>query len=140
MKILVINGANLNMLGVREPHIYGNESLENIIDGLKMAFPACEIAHFQSNHEGALLDRLHAAYTEDFQGIVINGGAFTHYSYALRDALAMFSIPIIEVHLSHIFSREAFRHTSVLAPVCSGMISGFGKMSYHLAVQALLAQ
>lgn len=118
--------------------MYGTDTLDAIIAELNAAFPQHSIAHFQSNHEGALIDRLHTAYDEGFGGMIINAGAYTHYSYALRDALAMFNIPIIEVHLSHIFARETFRHTSVLAAVCSGMISGFGKRGYHMAVQALL--
>jgi len=136
-RILIINGPNLNMLGQREPAIYGTATLGDILQGVQSAFPALEIGHFQSNHEGALIDRIQAAMGESWDGLVINGGALTHYSIALRDALAMLAIPKIEVHLSHIFAREAFRQVSVLAPACNGMISGMGAYGYTLAVMAL---
>lgn len=137
-KILVIHGPNLNLLGEREPGVYGNQSIEvlnsTIIDRAKALGLECEI--FQSNHEGAIIDKLHAA-RKTFDGVVINAGAYTHYSYAIRDAIAAIKIPCIEVHLSNVFSRDAFRSESVIAPVCKGSISGFGFESYYLALQAL---
>lgn len=140
MRILVCNGPNLNLLGLREPDIYGHETLDDLMADLARAFPEQAFVHFQSNHEGALLDRLHATLEEDLDGIIINAGAWTHYSYALRDALAALALPKVEVHISHVFVREAFRHTSVIAPVCDGMISGLGLLGYHLAVQWLLSR
>lgn len=137
-KILVIHGPNLNLLGEREPGVYGDQSIEvlnsTIIDRAKALGLECEI--FQSNHEGAIIDKLHAA-RKTFDGVVINAGAYTHYSYAIRDAIAAIKIPCIEVHLSNVFSRDAFRSESVIAPVCKGSISGFGFESYYLALQAL---
>jgi 3-dehydroquinate dehydratase-2 len=138
MKILIVNGPNLNLLGTREPEIYGAQSLEGLIDSLREQFPKLEIVHFQSNHEGAIVDRLQASLGEDLQGLILNGGAFTHYSYAIYDALRMIEVPKIEVHISHIFGREGFRHRSVTAPACDGMISGLGTGGYRLAVEALL--
>lgn len=137
-RILVIHGPNLNLLGEREPGIYGSDSIENlnssIIDRAKEQGLECEI--FQSNHEGAIIDKLHAA-RNSFDGVVINAGAYTHYSYAIRDAIAAVKIPCIEVHISNVFARDEFRSKSVIAPVCKGSISGFGFGSYFLAIQAL---
>lgn len=137
-KILVIHGPNLNLLGEREPGVYGDQSIEvlnsTIIDRAKALGLECEI--FQSNHEGAIIDKLHAA-RKTFDGVIINAGAYTHYSYAIRDAIAAIKIPCVEVHLSNVFSRDAFRSESVIAPVCKGSISGFGFESYYLALQAL---
>ncbi|MBO5318527.1 MAG: type II 3-dehydroquinate dehydratase [Ruminococcus sp.] len=137
-KILVIHGPNLNLLGEREPGVYGSSGIdvlnENIIDRAKEEGLECEI--FQSNHEGAIIDRLHAARTT-FDGVIINAGAYTHYSYAIRDAIAAIKIPVIEVHISNIDAREEFRANSVIAPVCRGSICGLGFMSYYLAVKAM---
>lgn len=137
-KILVIHGPNLNLLGEREPGIYGSNGIEmlnqNIIERAKEQGLECEI--FQSNHEGAIIDKLHAARLK-FDGVIINAGAYTHYSYAIRDAIAAIKIPCIEVHISNVFARDEFRKTSVIAPVCKGSISGFGFNSYYLAVMAL---
>lgn len=137
-KILVIHGPNLNLLGEREPGVYGSDSFESInSEILSRAADAglhCEI--FQSNHEGGIIDRLHQA-RKDFNGVILNAGAYTHYSYAIRDAIAAIRIPVIEVHLSNIHARDEFRHTSVIAPVCKGQIAGFGKHSYFLAVAAM---
>lgn len=137
-KILVIHGPNLNLLGEREPGVYGSASIDalnsSIIDRAKDQGLQCEI--FQSNHEGAIIDKLHSARTS-FDGVIINAGAYTHYSYAIRDAIAAIKIPCIEVHISNVFAREEFRSNSVIAPVCKGSISGFGFGSYFLAVQAL---
>lgn len=138
MKILVINGPNLNLLGEREPNIYGDESLKAINDELYAVAQNLghEISFFQSNSEGSIIDSIHAARLE-YDGIVLNAGAYTHYSYAIHDAIAAIKIPVIEVHLSNISSRDEFRKTSVIAPVCAGSIAGFGKYSYMLAIQAL---
>lgn len=138
-KILILLGPNLNMVGVREKGIYGEESADSIQNQIiscaeKNGF---EAKIFQSNHEGDLIDKIHSAKDNNFCGVVINAGALTHYSYALRDAIACVKIPFIEVHMSNIHAREEFRHTSVIAPVCAGQIAGFGKLSYFLAINAL---
>ncbi|MDX1909099.1 MAG: type II 3-dehydroquinate dehydratase [Bacteroidia bacterium] len=138
MQILIINGPNLNMLGLREPHIYGRETFEEVLTRLRQTYPGTEIGYFQSNHEGAITDRLQAAYHEPWNGLIINGGALTHYSYVLHDALKMLPFPKVEVHISHIFAREAFRHQSVISPACDGMISGLGTTGYELALRWLL--
>ncbi len=137
MKILVMNGPNLNLLGEREPGIYGNDSLEAINSRLaKLGLElGAEFEFFQSNHEGELIDRLHAARGV-YDAIILNAGAYTHYSIAIRDAISAIKLPVIEVHLSNIHAREEFRHTSVIAPVCKGQISGFGAHSYTLALYA----
>ena len=137
-KVLVLLGPNLNMVGIREKGIYGNESSESISDqivgyGQSEGF---DVEVYQSNHEGDLIDKIHAA-RDTFDGVVINAGALTHYSYALRDAISCVKIPFVEVHMSNIHAREEFRHMSVIAPVCAGQIAGFGKYSYLLAMNAL---
>ena len=140
MKILVLHGPNLNLLGVREPKIYGRDTLDDINARLKTraAQSNVELRIVQSNHEGVLIDELHAARAR-FDGILINPGAFTHYSYALRDAIAATDLPAVEVHLSNVHRREEFRHTSVLVPVCIGQVMGFGWRSYLLGLEGLLA-
>ncbi|AEE95961.1 type II 3-dehydroquinate dehydratase [Mahella australiensis] len=134
-KILIINGPNLNILGIREPGIYGHDTLESIIEGLKSIAEShgIELDALQSNSEGDIIDAIHAAYGR-YDGIIINAGAYTHYSYAIRDAIAGIHIPTIEVHISNIYSREGFREHSVIAPVCVGQISGLGPMVYKLAL------
>ena len=136
MKILIINGPNLNKLGLREPDVYGRETLTAINQEIKDYFSELAIDFFQSNHEGNMLDCLQAA-ADKYEAIILNAGALTHYSIALRDAIASISLPVIEVHLSNIHNREDFRKNSVIAAVCAGSISGFGKYSYYLAVEAL---
>lgn len=143
MKILVVNGPNLNFLGRREPTIYGTQTLDDIIRGLQQQFAgSVEIAAFQSNHEGALIDALQQAAIEgDVAGVVLNAGAYTHTSVALRDAISSIApLPVVEVHLSNVHAREAFRHTSLISAVCQGVIAGFGADSYRLAVEALVQQ
>ena len=140
MKILILNGPNLNLLGTREPNIYGSETLDDIIRRVDWSFRDVTISHYQSNHEGALVDRIQELLTKPVDGLVVNFGAFTHYSYALHDALRMLTIPKVEVHISHIYKREAFRHQSVTAPACDGMITGLVTHGYHLAVQWLVQQ
>lgn len=137
-RLLVMNGPNLNLLGMREPGVYGDESYDAICTRVEEQARALGLQadFFQSNSEGALIDRLHAAMGV-YDGIVLNAGAYTHYSYAIRDAIAAIRLPVVEVHLSNIHAREEFRHTSVIAPVCRGQIAGFGPASYTLALHAL---
>ncbi|GIV59376.1 MAG: 3-dehydroquinate dehydratase [Rhodothermaceae bacterium] len=139
MKLLILNGPNLNLLGTREPATYGHTTLDDLEAGLRRAFPEVTFAFFQSNHEGDLIDRLHAAQDERLDGIVFNPGGYTHTSVALRDAVAAIDVPVLEVHLSNIHAREDFRHRSMLAPVCAGQISGLGPAGYHLAVHYFVA-
>jgi len=140
MKILVINGPNLNFLGIREKGIYGTQDFNYLLKLLEEKANECnvELEIFQSNGEGEIIDRLQKAYYDQVDGIVINPGAYTHYSYAIRDALASLDIPKIEVHISNIHQREEFRHTSVTAPVCTGQIAGLGLQGYLLAIDAIL--
>jgi 3-dehydroquinate dehydratase II len=137
--ILVLHGPNLNLLGQREPEVYGSITLEDINQLLELEGQSLQakITAFQSNHEGALVDQIHAAFNR-YQGILINPGAYTHTSVAIRDAIAGVAIPTVEVHLSNVYKRESFRHHSYIAPVAVGQISGFGAESYRLGLQALV--
>ena len=139
MKVLVINGPNLNFLGIREKGIYGSESYEGLVERLqkKAEQDGFELELFQDNSEGAIIDRIQQAYYDKVDGIVINPGAYAHYSIAIRDALASIEVPKIEVHISNVYKREEFRHTSVITPVCTGEILGLGLQGYFLAIDAL---
>ncbi|MEB3269948.1 MAG: type II 3-dehydroquinate dehydratase [Leptolyngbya sp.] len=139
LSLLVLHGPNLNLLGQREPGIYGGQTLDSI-NGLlteEASYLSAELEILQSNHEGALVDAIHTAM-DRHQGILINPGAYTHTSVAIRDAIAAVALPTVEVHLSNVYSREAFRHHSYIAPVAVGQISGFGADSYRLGLQALV--
>lgn len=138
-KVLLLNGPNLNLLGEREPAIYGRATLEQIVARAAELAQSLglELRHVQSNHEGALIDALHEARAWA-DGVILNAGAYTHTSLALRDAISAIGLPVIELHLSNIHAREPFRHTSLIAPVCVGQITGFGAESYLLAVQAMV--
>lgn len=137
MKILIINGPNLNLLGVRETSIYGNRNFETYLNELRERFKDVTLEYFQSNVEGELINRIHACgFTYD--GIILNAGGYTHTSIAIRDAIAGVTSPVVEVHISNTLSRESFRHTSVIGPVCRGCVMGFGLKSYDLAVQSFL--
>ncbi|MFO8002593.1 MAG: type II 3-dehydroquinate dehydratase [Marinilabilia sp.] len=137
MKILIINGPNLNLLGVREPEKYGNQSFADYLGILQNNFPSLKIEYFQSNIEGELINKIHEYGFSDYR-IVLNAGAFTHTSVALADAVSAVEAPVTEVHISNVFKREEFRHHSYLSPVCEGVISGFGLDSYRLAIEAFL--
>ena len=140
MKILILNGPNLNFLGIREKGIYGTQDYNYLLNLLeeKAKVANIMIETFQSNCEGEIIDRLQKAYRDEVDGIVINPGAYTHYSYAIRDALASITAPKIEVHISNIHQREEFRHTSVTAAVCTGQIAGLGLQVYLLAIDAII--
>ncbi len=138
MRLLILNGPNLNLLGTREPDVYGAQTLAEIERDLQATFAGHELVCFQSNSEGGLIDRLHGARTDGTVGVVLNAGGYTHTSVALRDAIAAVGLPTVEVHLSNVHARESFRHRSLLTPVCVGVISGFGADSYRLGVLALL--
>ncbi len=141
--ILILNGPNLNLLGKREPEVYGSATLEEVLAEVTAhaAARGATIRHLQSNTEGELVDAVHAAAAAGpgtVDGIVLNAGAYSHYSIALRDAVAAVSLPVVETHMSNLHAREEFRQRSVIAPVCAGIIAGFGAASYRLAVDALL--
>jgi 3-dehydroquinate dehydratase-2 len=137
--VLVLNGPNLNLLGTREPEVYGSETLADILADLRARAAESDvtIVDFQSNVEGELINRLHEA-RGNVDGVIFNPGAFTHYSYALRDAIAGTGLAVVETHLSNVHAREPFRHTSVLSAVCLGVVAGFGRHSYFVALEALL--
>ena len=138
MKLLIINGPNLNFLGIREPGTYGTDNYETLCKRLKNKAEqdGDELEIFQNNCEGAIIDRIQQSYSDGMEAIIINPGAYTHYSYAIRDALASIKVPKIEVHISNIHTREEFRHTSVTAAVCNGQIVGMGLYGYELAMDA----
>lgn len=135
MKIIIINGPNLNLLGTRETSIYGNQSFEAFFKILQIQYPAIQLEYYQSNIEGELINKLQKTGFS-YNGIILNAGGYTHTSVALRDAVAAIETPVIEVHLSNIFSREEFRHISLIAPKCKGSIAGFGMDSYRLAIES----
>lgn len=135
-KILIINGPNLNLLGQREPDIYGAETLQDLEQSLKGNYPEVDLTFLQSNHEGALIDKIHQA--QGIDGFVINAGAYTHTSVAIRDALAGMNIPFVEVHISNVYAREDFRHHSYLSPIAKAVICGMGFKGYHFAIDFLL--
>jgi 3-dehydroquinate dehydratase II len=137
MKIIIINGPNLNLLGKREPEVYGNQTFETYYQSLIKSFPEIELIYFQSNIEGELIDKLHeVGFTYD--GIILNAAAYTHTSIGIGDAVKAIATPVIEVHISNTFSRESFRHQSYIAANASGVIVGFGLKSYELAIQSFL--
>jgi len=146
MKIFVINGPNLNLLGTREPEIYGKQTLEEINNELVELFPECELVFFQSNCEGAIIDKLHEArgssggQAHDTVGVVLNAGAYTHYSYAISDAVAAIGVPVIEMHISDIYAREEFRRKSVLEPVCFDSVYGMGSSGYRVSIEILIRE
>ena len=138
MKILILNGPNLNLLGKREPDVYGNRGFDDYFEELRQRYPSVELVYYQSNHEGGLIDKLHEVGFS-FDGVVFNAGAYTHTSVALQDAIRAIPAPVIEVHISNVHQREEFRHHSMISCACKGVICGFGLDSYRLAIEALLA-
>lgn len=138
IKIAIINGPNLNLLGKREPGIYGNQSFEDYFESLKALYPQIEFVYYQSNHEGSLIDKIQE-FGFDFDGIVLNAGGYTHTSIALGDCIRAVKTPVIEVHISDISKREAFRHVSMIGDACKGTFAGFGMDSYRRGVDAVLA-
>lgn len=137
MKVQIINGPNINLLGKREPSIYGSTSLETCITELRERYPNIQIDHFQSNIEGEMINKIHETGFE-VDGIILNAGAYTHTSIALHDAIKAVTSPVIEVHISNVHSREPFRHVSMISAACKGVICGFGLDSYRLAIEALI--
>lgn len=137
MKLIIINGPNLNLQGKREQDIYGNEIFESIIDKLKSKFSSIEIEYFQSNIEGEIINKIHECGFS-FDGIILNAGGYTHTSVAIADSIKAITTPVVEVHISNIFARESFRHISLMGANCKGSISGFGLNSYELAIQSFL--
>src|ERR1700761_7344476 len=137
MKIQIINGPNLNLLGVREKSIYGNSSFENYLTDLRKRYPGVQLDYYQSNVEGELINKIHEVGFS-YDGIVLNAGAYTHTSVAIADAIAAVNTPVVEVHISNVYKREEFRHHSMLAASCKGVIAGFGMDSYRLAIESLV--
>ena len=139
MKILILNGPNLNLLGKREPGIYGNQSMEEYLGTLRQRVDGYEIEYYQSNHEGDIIDKLHqVGFDSNYVGIVLNAGAYTHTSVAIADAISAIKVPVIEVHISNVHAREQVRHHSMISAVCRGVIAGFGMNSYNLAINAFI--
>lgn len=139
MKILILNGPNLNLVGTREPEVYGDLSFEESFEELKEAYFDVELTYFQSNHEGDLIDKIQQASKSNMDGIILNAGGFTHTSVALRDAISSVKIAVVEVHISNIYAREEFRQKSLISAVCKGVISGFGLEGYALALDSFLS-
>lgn len=139
MKIQIINGPNINLLGKREPSIYGTQSFEDYLVELKKCYPDVDFEYFQSNIEGEIINKIHEVGF-DYDGIVLNAGAYTHTSIALQDAIRAVTSPVVEVHISNVYSREEFRHKSMISCACIGVICGFGLKSYRLAIEALLSR
>ncbi len=138
-RILVLNGPNLNLLGTREPQIYGYTTMDDVIEDLQSRFSGIEIEYFQSNSEGEIIDKLHAVgFDSQCIGVALNAGAYTHTSLAIADAIAAIKTPVVELHISNVHARESIRHTSLISPVCRGVIAGFGVDSYRLAIEAIL--
>jgi 3-dehydroquinate dehydratase-2 len=137
MKIIIINGPNLNLLGKREPEVYGQTSFESYFTDLEKAFPQIELSYYQSNVEGELINKLHEVGFS-YDGIILNAGGYTHTSVALADAVSAITTPVVEVHISNIFAREEYRHVSLISKHCVGIISGFGLKSYELALKSLV--
>ena len=137
MKVLIINGPNLNLLGVREPGIYGSRGFEEYLEELRAQYGAESIDYFQSNHEGGIIDKLHEVGFGKVDGVVLNAGGYTHTSVAIGDAISAIKVPVVEVHISNIGKREEFRHHSFLSAVCMGSIAGFGLDSYRLGIEAI---
>lgn len=140
MKLLIINGPNLNLLGLRQPEIYGSTSMEQYLGNLRETYPHIAIEYFQSNHEGQIIDAIHrCGYPEkSCDGIILNAGAYTHTSLAIADAIASVLVPVTEVHISNVAAREEIRRRSLISPVCRGVIAGFGMDSYRLAVESFI--
>ncbi|QCD36572.1 type II 3-dehydroquinate dehydratase [Muribaculum gordoncarteri] len=138
MNITIINGPNLNLLGVREPGIYGSRGFDSYLEELRKLYPQVDIAYFQSNHEGDIIDKLHEVGFGATDGVVLNAGAYTHTSLAIADAISAINAPVIEVHISNVHAREEVRHHSMISGVCRGVIAGFGLDSYRLALEHLL--
>jgi len=136
-KIVIINGPNLNLLGIREKSIYGDQDFNGYFESLKNKFPALELEYFQSNTEGIIIDKIHAVGF-DVDGIILNAGAYTHTSIAIGDAIAAVKSPVVEVHISNVYAREEFRHKSCLAKNCKGVLCGFGLDGYRLAIESLI--
>jgi 3-dehydroquinate dehydratase II len=141
MKILILNGPNLNLLGRREPHIYGSETFEDYLEILRKNYPSVSIEYLQSNHEGVLIDKLHdIGFDPDYTGVVLNAGALTHTSVAIGDAIGGIKTPVVEVHISNVHARETFRHHSFISAKAAGIIVGMGLMGYKLAIEFLLTK
>lgn len=137
MKLIIINGPNLNLLGKREPEVYGSDSFEDYFKTLQKKFPSVELSYYQSNIEGELIDKLHEVGF-DFDGVVLNAAAYTHTSVGIGDAVKAIETPVVEIHISNVHAREEFRHTSFIAPNAKGVIFGFGLKGYELAIQSFL--
>mgnify|MGYP003309574595 CR=1 FL=1 len=140
MRILIINGPNLNLLGKREPGIYGSASFEEYLGKLRNAHKDVEIDYYQSNHEGGIIDKIHEVGFGEVDGIILNAGAYTHTSVAIHDAIKAVKAPVIEVHISNVHQREEFRHHSYISPAASGIVVGFGLESYHLALLSFISK